>query len=111
MSTFGKRLKKLREEKNLTQNQLAEQLSVNRDALAKWETDRAFPDLIMIKSIAEFFDISTDYLLGKDDNSFEAQVVELLRNNKDLLNKDEEAFLLALINNYIETIKNKKNNT
>jgi transcriptional regulator with XRE-family HTH domain len=108
MSTFGKRLKQLREDKHLTQKELAEQLSVNRDALAKWETERAFPDLIMVKSIAEFFGVATDYLLGRDHNTFEAQVTEILRNNKDLMSKEEEAFLLAMVINYIETIKKKK---
>ena len=108
MSTFGKSLKQLREDKKLTQKELAEQLSVNRDALAKWETERAFPDLGMIKAIAEFFGVATDYLLGRDDNTFEAQVAEVLRDNRDLISKDEESFLLAMIINYVETIKNKK---
>ncbi len=108
MSTFGKCLKELREDKSLTQKELAEQLSINRDALAKWETDRAFPDLDMIKSIAKFFNVTTDHLLGRDDNSFENQVATILRDNQGVMGKEEEAFLLAMITNYIETIKKKK---
>ena len=64
MSTFGERLKELRKSKNLTQEKLAEQLSVNRDALAKWETDRAYPDVNIIKELADLFEVTTDYLLG-----------------------------------------------
>jgi Predicted transcriptional regulators len=108
MSTFGNRLKQLREDTKLTQKELAERLSVNRDALAKWETDRAFPDLTMIKAIAEFFMVTTDYLLERDDNAFEVQVANVLRENRGLLSKEEEAFLLAMIINYIETIKKEK---
>ena len=108
MGTFGKRLKQLREEKNLTQKALAEHLAINRDALAKWETDRSLPDLETISTIVEFFDIPTDYLLGKDIDSFETKVLEVLRNNQHLMSEEEKKFLLAMIVNYIDTIKRKK---
>ncbi len=109
MSTFGKRLKQLREKKDLTQQELAEFLSINRDALAKWETDKAYPDLDMVRDIAEFYDVTTDYLIGKDDRTFETRVNEIIKSNKGVLDQKEQEFLLEMINNYFETVKNRKN--
>jgi len=108
MGTFGERLKELRKSKNLTQEKLAEQLSVNRDALAKWETDRAYPDVSIIKELAIFFDVSIDFLLGRDEDSFEARVADTLKKYKGLIGREEEEFLLGMITNYLETVKNKK---
>lgn len=109
MSTFGERLKELRKSKNLTQEKLAEQLSVNRDALAKWETDRAFPDVNIIKELADLFEVTTDYLLGRKEDSLAARVGALLKENKGLLTKEEEEFLLKMIQSYLETVKSRRN--
>jgi len=108
MSTFGQRIKQLRKSNHLTQKSLSEQLSVNRDALAKWETDRAYPDINTIKEIANFFNVTTDYLLGRDCDGFEGQLNELLAQNRDFMSKDEKAFLLEMIKNYVETLRNKR---
>jgi transcriptional regulator with XRE-family HTH domain len=110
MSTFGQRIKQLRESHHLTQKLLAEKLSINRDALAKWETDKAYPDIHIIKGIANFFGVSIDYLLDNCD-SFEIQLIELLRRNRNLMNKEEQLFLYEMIKNYIETLRNKKAGT
>jgi transcriptional regulator with XRE-family HTH domain len=108
MSTFGERLKELRKSKNLTQEKLAEQLSVNRDALAKWETDRAFPDVNIIKELADFFEVTTDYLLGRKEDGLAARITEALKQNKGLLTKEDEEFLLKMIRSYIETVKSQR---
>jgi transcriptional regulator with XRE-family HTH domain len=108
MGTFGERLKELRKSKNLTQEKLAEQLSVNRDALAKWETNRAYPDVNIIKELATFFEVTTDYLLGRNENSLTARIAEVLKQNKGLLSKEEEEFLLKMNVNYIETVRSQR---
>lgn len=108
MGTFGERLKDLRKSKNLTQEKLAEHLSVNRDALAKWETDRAFPDLNTIKELADFFEVATDYLLGRNEDNLASRIAAVLKQNKGLLSQAEEEFLLKMNLNYIETIRNQK---
>ena len=109
MSTFGERLKELRKSKNLTQEKLAERLSVNRDALAKWETDRAFPDVNIIKELADLFEVTTDYLLGRKEDGLAARIAEALKQNKGLLTKEEEEFLLKMIQSYLETVKSQRN--
>lgn len=61
---IGSKIKKLREEKNLTQQQLTESLSIARSTLACYETDKnQIPNELLVV-FAKFFDVTTDYLLG-----------------------------------------------
>ncbi|EQC2009440.1 helix-turn-helix domain-containing protein [Listeria monocytogenes] len=68
---FANMLKKLRKNENLTQDQLASKIGITRDTLANYETGRREPDFTTLKNIASYFEVSTDYLLGRDeiDNS------------------------------------------
>ena len=63
---FGKRLKELRESRNVTQQQLADVLGVGRATIAGYETKDKSPDYDRLKLIAQFFDVTTDYLLGME---------------------------------------------
>ncbi len=65
--TFGEKLKKLRTDKNLTQDELAEKLYVTRTAISKWESDRGYPNIESLKQIAKFFSITIDKLLSGDE--------------------------------------------
>ena len=60
--------KKLRKEINISQAQLADMLGVSQTAVSQWETDKNYPDVTTLKSIAEIFCVSTDYLLGVDSS-------------------------------------------
>ena len=64
---FPEKLQKLRKSKNLTQEQLAQQLFVSRTAVSKWESDRGYPNIDSLKAISKFFDISIDELLSSDE--------------------------------------------
>ncbi|MGN0115638.1 MAG: helix-turn-helix transcriptional regulator [Acutalibacteraceae bacterium] len=57
-------IKELRVRHSLSQKQLAEQLGVSQQTVAKWESGNASPKPALIKRIAEYFDVSADYLLG-----------------------------------------------
>jgi transcriptional regulator with XRE-family HTH domain len=65
MNTLGIRIKQLRNEKGLRQEDLAKIILVNRATLASWEVDRALPDINVIQKIADVFNVSVDYLLGR----------------------------------------------
>lgn len=65
--TFGTKLKQARQKAKLSQEQLAEKLSVSRSAVAKWETDKGMPDIDNLKAISQLLDISIDYLLAEDE--------------------------------------------
>ena len=67
--TFGAKLKHARQEKGLTQMQLADLIGVSKSTLANYETDNREPDMFKIKKILSVLDISSDYLLGVEKQS------------------------------------------
>ncbi len=64
--TFNQHLKKLREDENLTQEELSLRLNISRSAIAKWEQGKGMPSLELLKSLALFFHTSIDSLLGEE---------------------------------------------
>ena len=64
----GKILKKLRTERGLTQEDLANMLNIKRQTYSAWERGIANPDIETISFLADFYNVSTDYLLGKTEN-------------------------------------------
>ncbi len=64
MIIFAKRLKELRKEKNISQQHLAEILQIRQQSYARYEANTSEPSYEMLVRIAQFFDVSTDYLLG-----------------------------------------------
>lgn len=60
---FGSRLIELRDELNLTREELADKLNITYSALSKYETNKRFPDKETLGEIADFFNVSVDYLL------------------------------------------------
>ena len=65
---YGKILRELRLEKNLSQQQLAEKLNTKQGNISKYELELLDLNTDMIIRICKFFDISADYLLGLDEN-------------------------------------------
>ena len=64
---FKERLKKLREEKNLTQRQLAEKIFVSRSTVAKWENGLGIPCDVNLEQLCSFFNVSEEELLSRKD--------------------------------------------
>ena len=65
--TLGEKLKRLRTDKKLTQDELAEILFVSRTAISKWESGRGFPNIESLKAISRFFSVSVDDLLSGEE--------------------------------------------
>lgn len=65
--TFGEKLKKLRSENALTQEQLAEKIFVTRTTVSKWETGEGYPSIESLKAISNLFNVSVDELISDAD--------------------------------------------
>lgn len=78
---FGNKLKKLRMDEGMSQEELSRELSVSRQAVYKWESNRGYPDIDNLIRISDIFNVTID---------------ELIRNDKDMKNKisidEEQAF-------------------
>jgi len=64
---IGERIKELRRRKGLTQVELARRLNYSRQLISLWEINESKPDAATIRQLAEIFNVSTDYLLGRTD--------------------------------------------
>lgn len=67
MKKFGDNIKALRREKRLTQTELGKIFNVSHAAIYGWETDKQEPSLEMLVRIADYFNVSVDFLLGRTD--------------------------------------------
>ena len=65
--TFGEKLKKLRCDNGMTQEELAEQIFVTRTAISKWETDKGYPSIDSLKELSKLFGVSIDELISDSD--------------------------------------------
>lgn len=64
---FSDKLKKLRKENNLTQDELADKLFVTRTAVSKWETDNGYPSIESLKLLSNLFHTTIDELISDED--------------------------------------------
>ena len=71
---FDERLKSLRKKCGYTQVSLAETLGVSKGTVAMWETGKRTPDFETLIRLPDFFDVRTDYILGKSNDSSSAKL-------------------------------------
>ncbi len=91
---FGKRLATLRKEKGISQYEFADRIGFSRGQVANYEQGKREPDYETLQKIADFFNVSTDYLLGRTDNP-------------DLIQeKNEESLLDPELGVFFKEIKN-----
>lgn len=67
MKILGQRIKELREERGITQQELAKIIGCSDGAISLWEKDINEPKATYIVALADYFNVSTDYLLGRKD--------------------------------------------
>lgn len=66
---YGERLKRLREDRKLSQQQLADRLNINRSTYARYELGQTQPDYETLQRLADFYEVSVDYLFGRENNN------------------------------------------
>lgn len=81
--SFGKKLKELRIEKKLTQQELSKIFNVSKTTICQWETHKQEANLDDVVKIATFFDVTTDYLLGleNEDGTKRTNFIFNIQNN------------------------------
>jgi transcriptional regulator with XRE-family HTH domain len=86
---FGKRLKKLREERQLNQEDIAKITGGERSTIAKWETASSIPNAKTLDLLASYFNVSVDYLLGRTDARNERRKLPSRRKSWEFKDDDE----------------------
>lgn len=99
---FGDIFKELRLEKKLSQEKIAEDLEISQPLIAKWESHQSTPSPEMLDYIADYFNVSVDYLIGRSKyRNLEANNSELdnvlFSKAKDLTD-DEKKTIINVIN-------------
>jgi len=109
MNNFPKRLKELRTEKDISQEELGLIMSLSKSTISLYESGKREPDYETLKKLADYFGCSTDYLLGKtnikdavkQNPTVEEQILDMLRMDDDLT-EEEKKILAEDIADYFE---------
>ena len=80
---IGETIKKLRKQKDMTQEQLAEYLSISPQAVSRWEINSTLPDITLIPMLANIFDVTSDTLLGIDIEAKEKRIGAIIAEAND----------------------------
>ena len=76
---IGKKIKEQREQKNWSQDDLAEILNISRQSISKWELNKVYPSIDMLIKMSDLFDISLDELI-KGDKQLNIQLLKHISN-------------------------------
>ena len=87
MLQFKDKIKKLRKEKDMTQEQLAEYMGVSPQAVSRWETGTTCPDIFALPALAELFGITVDGLLGVDEKEKQREIRSIISVAEEKLDK------------------------
>jgi len=85
--SIGSTIKRLRREKDITQEQLAEYLGITSRAISQWECERTAPDISQIPALCHIFDVSSDVLLGIDIEKNNEEIKKYLTEAAELGNQ------------------------
>lgn len=83
--SFGNNLKKIRQEHEMTQEELAKKINTSRSNIANYENDKNMPSIETLNNLSEVLNCSTDYLLGKSD----------IRNNTSNIDESDKKFYMC----------------
>ncbi|WP_165364229.1 helix-turn-helix transcriptional regulator [Sporolactobacillus sp. Y61] len=86
-NTLGIRIRFLRDEKNLSQREMADQLNISNVQLNRYESGARKPDPDMLVQIADYLNVTTDYLLGRTSSVRESDVPYLTREDSRFIQK------------------------
>lgn len=86
--SFGTNLKKIRQDNDLTQEDLAKKINTSRSNIANYENDKNMPSIDILEKLSKIFNCSIDYLLGKSDIRNPDEIKNIQHANSGGLNTD-----------------------
>lgn len=94
--SIGKRIKELRKERNMTQEQLADFIGVSFQAVSKWENGIALPDIPLVPRLAQIFGVTIDELFAYNQKDIRAEIEHCVNSARKHLENDYEAGRIIL---------------
>lgn len=107
---FGDIFKELRIQKNLSQDKISEDLDVSQGLITKWESHQSTPSPEMLDYIADYFDVSTDFLIGRTNDkryyssNSDNRTVNILYSKVKDLPEEQQQFILNVTNTIMNQI-------
>ena len=111
---LGNNIKELRKNKRMTQKDLAEAMRVSQQTVGAWETERAIPGAYTLSDLADYFNVTTDYLLGrpekKDDDNVDYVALDKALDNArsfdgEPMDDHDREILRGILKGYFTTKK------
>ncbi len=113
--TMGQIIKRLRKERELTQEELAERLNVSAQAISKWENETSMPDISQVVPLANLFGVPTDVLFGvhdiNQDEDIHKRLSDIYRLTDGCKDGEEGPTALVILDKYREAIRLYPSNT
>jgi len=103
---IGENIKRLRRQKGITQETLADRMHVSTAAVSKWERNETFPDIAMVIPLASYFGVSTDELLGLDEAKNEEKIKQYIAESERLAALGKELDRFELITKAYNELQN-----
>lgn len=108
--TIGQIIRKLRKERNFTQEELAEQLNVSAQAVSKWENGTSLPDISQVVPIASVFGVTADVLFGIEGTNAAEEAYRIVHEAQELEHYGRIETYLAAYDRMLEGLKKYPNN-
>lgn len=111
---LGNNIKELRKSKRMTQKDLALAMNVSQQTVGAWETERAIPGADTLSELADYFNVTTDYLLGrsekKDDDKVDYVALDKVLDNArsfdgEPMDEHDREILRGILKGYFTTKK------
>ena len=106
---IGSIIKKLRRERDMTQEQLAEYLNISVSAISQWESEKTAPDISLLAPLANIFGVTTDTLLGVDIDVKEKRIEAIVKEAENYTVKKQydeaEKLLRSALKDYPNSFK------
>ena len=96
LDIFAERLRKLRNEKGLSTRALGEIIGVSNATISRYETGKRDPDLLVVNKIANYFNVTIEYLCGEDINGDLDDLINIYNKLSDIAKKESLRYITYL---------------